>query len=330
MSVTAAQCEQAGAQARAAAAAYEEAFTATVPPPVIAANRAQLMSLTATNFLGQNTPAIAATEAHYGQMWAQDAAAMYGYAAASAAATQLTPFTAPKQTAHPGADAGQSAAVAQATGTAAGNGAQTAMSGSMSATPQALQGLAAPLQAVAPAQDMLPSILPGSLVGLLGLLTPYTASIGTVNLATRLASQARSELTAETVQRIAVATGADELEPAAPGSPMTLVGSTAATDSGGGAVNAGLGRAPAVGSMSVPQTWTAAAPPPPVRTVTEVQTAAAGLSATPSIAVGDGQEILLSEMAIAGMAGRAMTVSGGRGSKKTYTITVTENPPEAK
>ena len=37
-------------------------FAATVPPPVIAANRALLAMLIATNFLGQNTPAIAATE----------------------------------------------------------------------------------------------------------------------------------------------------------------------------------------------------------------------------------------------------------------------------
>ncbi|WP_373195727.1 PPE family protein, partial [Mycobacterium marinum] len=80
---TAALAEQAGSQAVAAAGAYEAAFVATVPPPVIAANRALLMALMATNFLGQNTGAIAATEAQYGEMWAQDAAAMYGYAGSS-------------------------------------------------------------------------------------------------------------------------------------------------------------------------------------------------------------------------------------------------------
>lgn len=56
MSVTAVRAEQAGAQAEAAAAAYEAAFAATVPPPVIEANRAQLMALIATNVLGQNAP----------------------------------------------------------------------------------------------------------------------------------------------------------------------------------------------------------------------------------------------------------------------------------
>ena len=58
-----------------------------MPPALIAENRSQLMQLVATNLLGQNTPAIAAAQAQYGEMWAQDAAAMYGYAAHSAAIT---------------------------------------------------------------------------------------------------------------------------------------------------------------------------------------------------------------------------------------------------
>lgn len=84
---------QTGSQAAAAASAYEAAFLATVPPPVVEANRALLAALLATNFLGQNTAAIAATEAQYLEMWAQDAAAMYGYSGASAAATALPPLT---------------------------------------------------------------------------------------------------------------------------------------------------------------------------------------------------------------------------------------------
>lgn len=52
MSGTAGQAEQTATQVKAAAAAYEEAFAATVPPPVVAANRSQLMSLVATNLLG--------------------------------------------------------------------------------------------------------------------------------------------------------------------------------------------------------------------------------------------------------------------------------------
>src|SRR5271154_4353437 len=93
LSDTAAQAEQTASQAQAAAAAYEAAFAASIPPPVIEANRALLSALVATNFLGINTPAIAATEAAYAEFWAQDAVAMYGYAGSSAAATVLSPFT---------------------------------------------------------------------------------------------------------------------------------------------------------------------------------------------------------------------------------------------
>ncbi|WP_276553171.1 PPE family protein [Mycobacterium lentiflavum] len=101
LSTAAAQAAQTGAQASAAAAAYEAAFAMTVPPPVIAANRAQLIALVATNFFGQNTPAIAATEAQYMQMWVQDATAMYGYAADSEIASTLTSFDDPPQTTNP-------------------------------------------------------------------------------------------------------------------------------------------------------------------------------------------------------------------------------------
>src|SRR5271165_6675966 len=95
LSSAAGLAEESASQARAAAAAFETAFTMTVAPPLIAANRVLLMTLIATNFFGQNTPAIAATEAQYMEMWAQDAAAMYGYAGSSALATQLSQFVDP-------------------------------------------------------------------------------------------------------------------------------------------------------------------------------------------------------------------------------------------
>ena len=134
MSATAAQAEQTAAQARAAAAAYETAFAATVPPPVITANRAALASLLATNIFGQNTAAIATTEAQYAGMWARDAAAMYGYAGQSAVASHVTPFTPPPQTTDPGGLAAQSATVAQP----------------MSAVTSVLQSLASPTAADPP------------------------------------------------------------------------------------------------------------------------------------------------------------------------------------
>ena len=101
LGATAAQAETTATQAMAAASAYEAAFMSTVPPPEIAANRSLLAGLVATNFLGQNTPAIAATEAMYAEMWVQDAVAMYGYAALSSSATTLTPFSQPQQNTDP-------------------------------------------------------------------------------------------------------------------------------------------------------------------------------------------------------------------------------------
>src|SRR3984957_15914958 len=110
---TAAQAEQTASQAQAAAGAYEAAFAASIPPPVITANRATLALLVATNLLGQNTPAIAANEATYGEFWAQDAVAMYGYAGAATTASQLTPFTAAPATTNDTGQATQSASTAQ-------------------------------------------------------------------------------------------------------------------------------------------------------------------------------------------------------------------------
>ncbi|HWS92686.1 MAG TPA: PPE family protein, partial [Mycobacterium sp.] len=146
MSATAAQAELAASQAQAAAAAYAAAFAATVPPPEIAANRALLMLLTATNFFGQNTAAIAATEAQYAEMWAQDAAAMYGYAGSSAAATAaVTPFTAAPQTTNGAGLAAQAAASSQSAGSSTGTGVQSVLSQLTSAITGALQNLASPL-----------------------------------------------------------------------------------------------------------------------------------------------------------------------------------------
>lgn len=65
-------------------AADLEAASAALPPKSVVASRTRLTTLIATNILGQNTPAIAATEAQYEQMWAQDVAAMFGYTAGSA------------------------------------------------------------------------------------------------------------------------------------------------------------------------------------------------------------------------------------------------------
>ena len=139
MSTTAAQAEETANHVRAAVAAYEAAFAATVPPPAIAANRALLAALVATNFFGQNTPAIMATEALYAAMWAEDAVAMYGYAAASQSAIAVTPFTAPPQTTNDNATSSQADAVAKAAAEPAGQAAATVAQNAVATAPSTTQ-----------------------------------------------------------------------------------------------------------------------------------------------------------------------------------------------
>lgn len=119
------QAETTARQATAAAEAYSTAVAAVVPPPVISANRVLLKQLVATNFFGQNSPAIGEAERQYAEMWAQDAAAMYRYASSSATASALASFSQPPQTTNAAGQSVQSAAVAQAGTAAAGNGAAT-------------------------------------------------------------------------------------------------------------------------------------------------------------------------------------------------------------
>jgi PPE-repeat protein len=140
MRTAAVQCEEAASRATAAAAAYEMAFAMMVPPPAIVTNRVRLATLIATNFLGQNTPAIAVTEAEYSEMWAQDATAMYNYAASAASASAFKVFTSPPQTTNPSGLVAQAGAV----GRAIGSKAQTASTRLMSAVTRALQQLATP------------------------------------------------------------------------------------------------------------------------------------------------------------------------------------------
>ena len=224
MSATAAQAEQAAAQAHAAASAYEAAFTMTVDPAEIVANRIQTMSLIASNILGQNTPAIAAREAHYGEMWAQDIVAMHGYASSSAAATKLTSFTSPPQTTNPSGLAGQAATVAKA---------------------------AVPAQTLL--ADLLASLGPigdGSLVSL--------NIISTLSLAATTASMSSSFAgTAEAYRNGHQGESSPPVEPG-PVEEPNLVSAALMSRSGSAAVAASTGGANPVGGLSVPPSWATA------------------------------------------------------------------------
>jgi PPE-repeat protein len=302
MNTTAAQAEQAANQAKAAAAAYEAAFSATVPPPVIAANRAQLASLVATNFLGQNTPAIAATEVHYAEMWAQDAAAMYGYAGSSAAATQLTSFTGPTQNTNAGALAGQSAAVGQATAAPAGTGSQS-LSQLVTTVPNTLQGLASPASSTSSSVTSSTSG-PGGIWNLLtggssgnSALDSFWSEWGpNANIWNTIFSSGfympsntlgafTSLLGGQAAGAAGDAAGAaasDGLGAAAGGFAGPLGGLGGLGGLSGG-VSAGVGKAAALGPLSVPSSWTAIAP-----TASPIASALGGtpLASPPAVAAG--------------------------------------------
>ena len=201
MSATAAQAEETATQARDAATAYQTAFAGTVPPALVAANRAQLTSLVATNIFGQNTSAIAAIEVQYADMWAQDATAMYNYAGQSATAAQVTPFTPPPQTTNPSGLVSQSTGVAQATGTSAGAGAQSALSQLMSRMPSSLQTLATPATAAPAASSA------QGLASLIGPGTPLTTLLEAYELGGPVLLPARNVLITATVGMALAARG---------------------------------------------------------------------------------------------------------------------------
>jgi PPE-repeat protein len=271
---TAAQAEQAGTQAKAAAAAFSTAFAMTVPPPVIAANRALLMALVATNILGQNTPAIAATEAHYAEMWAQDATAMYAYAASSASASALTPFTPQQLTTNPGGLAGQSLAVGQAVGTSAGHVQAIISTGQlMSAAPQALQALASPLSSTAA-----PTGIGGIASAISNITLPSISDVATA-VSTTLGLGADGGIIGSVWGAggmgagVSWAASAASAAPAAlPAVPGALALASAPGPLSGQAVSASMGEASMVSGLSVPHAWTTAAP--------EMRLAAATLPST--------------------------------------------------
>ena len=266
LGATGEQAEQTAAQASAAASAYETAFAATVPPPIVAANRSLLAMLVATNILGQNTPAIAATEAHYGEMWAQDAAAMYGYAGDSATASQVTPFTTPPQTTNPGGLAAQAAAVTQAAGTSGGTDVQTIMSSGpqlISGMPQALQSLASPqslASLTATTTDTSSSSSSSSLSMLNSLSTPLRMATMPMSMLSKLFTAGSTANAARAASTAANELGAAQSAGLGSGAGALTLTSIGGIGAGTPAVSAGMGQATSVGALSVPSAWGGAAP----------------------------------------------------------------------
>jgi PPE-repeat protein len=252
MSTTATAAEQTASQLASAIAAYEAAFSATVAPPVIAANRSLLAMLVATNIVGQNTPAIAATEAQYAEMWAQDAGAMYGYAGASAAATTVRPFNPPPPTTNPAGTGTQAAALTHAAASPAG-----AAQNLLSQVPTSLQSLAS-------------GGLPNGTAGIMNFLnSPGSQALEPLFDGVAVDSQEATQCGFVGIAPINYLTNLYGGIPEAPAAAIAAAAAPALAAPEGGlglagsygpGVSAGVGGAATVGGLSVPPSWATESP----------------------------------------------------------------------
>jgi PPE-repeat protein len=259
VTLAATQAEEAATKARAAAAAFETAIAAIVPPALVTANRAQYRALIMANTFGHYTAQIAATEAAYAEMWAQDAHAMYGYAASSSASTTLTPFTEPPQTTTAAGQSGQAAAVAQAVGTSTAS--QSSLSALMAAVPQQLQTLsaagassAATSATSSSALDPLSSIMTGfSDFNTFSSPASLAAGFGRTFFGggNFLSAVYRTGIQAKDLPKIAE----EDAGRAAGAKTQAWVPEGVERP-----VLAGVGRAEPIGGLSVPQSWASATP----------------------------------------------------------------------
>jgi PPE-repeat protein len=253
LSAAAGQAEAAAAQARLAATAFESALTATVPTAAIAANRAQLMTLIATNILGQNTPAIFMTEFEYMEMWAQDVGAMLGYhGGAAAVAAALPSFSLPSFS-------------------------LSGLTGLLGATPltgvlSGVTGLAGPggtalTSALSPVTSVVTSAGSTALSSFTGLYSQYGSLLQVVMTPASLAMSpmmmaVQAGMSASNSSGLAGASAAGLAGADAP----KFVGDTIPKGLGAGglgglgSVGGGLGNARLVGAMSVPPTWQGSSP----------------------------------------------------------------------
>src|SRR6516165_8290812 len=280
LSAAAGQAEAAAAQARAAATAFESALAGTVPTAAVAANRSQLLALIATNILGQNTPAIAMTEFHYMEMWAQDVAAMLGYhAGATGVAAALPSFSLP-----PVSLAGLSGLTGLLASTPL-TGVVSQVTGlATSATPaltSALSPVLSPvLGAVSPAVSQVSALASSAPVGEISQLSqivmcPASMAMSPIMMAAQAGMSAHPELAGATAAGLA---GADAPK---------FVGDTVPKGLGGGVgglggATGGLGNARLVGAMSVPPTWQGSTP------ARMVSAAMSGLGEMPAAAAAGG------------------------------------------
>ncbi|ORJ55782.1 PPE family protein [Mycobacterium simiae] len=257
VSGTGANALEAARRMRAAAAAFEVALAAIVPPEAVAANRELLAQLAASNIFGQNAPAIAATEAAYEQMWAQDAAAMFDYASSSAAACTLAPFGEPPPNTSLFGQSDQRAAVARAVRNSPPGAAQRTLAQLIAEIPHGLQRLATvdAGNAARPSAYWVESLLLNAFAD----FNTLTAPINLVSSVIRTYTSGGSFLFAAKRDIDAHASPAETGSAPTLSEPAFKVPEWGSTGLGDRVV-AGMGRAAPIGGLSAPQSWASTAP----------------------------------------------------------------------
>ncbi|MCV6963117.1 PPE family protein [Mycobacterium intermedium] len=256
LEISAEEAANAASQASAAATAYEAAFAGSVPPPLIAANRALLAELVATNIFGQNSQAIGTTEAQYAEFWAQDSEAMYTYAGRAATATKLADLPAPAEVVDPGAAADQAIAVFKAQNQAVATQVGNMLNQINPRVSEVLKTLSAPINGSAIDQWIVANTPLDDVVSLFSkYLSPYISSLQSMIQSTQSFGQVSNGLTAmanfakPAASAAKAAEGAAQAAGAAAANAGANIGSTAA------GVAAGLGKAIPIGGLSAPAKW---------------------------------------------------------------------------
>jgi len=254
------QAAQAASQATAAVNAYEAAFAASVPPPLIAANRTLLQELIASNLLGQNSSAISTLEAQYAEFWAQDSGAMYSYAGSAAAATKLADLPAPAEVVDPYGLADQAIAVFKAQYNTGYTNVMNVASQVNSRVSDVLKTLSSPINGTAIDQFLVANTPLDDVVSLYSkYLSPYVNSLAAMIQSTQSFGQVSNGLTAMAnfAKPAASAAKAAEGAASAAGAAAASAGQSAAgaVGNGLGGVAAGLGKAIPIGGLSAPANW---------------------------------------------------------------------------
>jgi PPE-repeat protein len=265
---TAGQAAQTSAQARFAAAAYESAFASTVEPAVIAANRALLAALVATNFLGQNTPAIAATEAQYMEMWFQDGLTMDTYATVAQQAVVL-PQQTPAPSPSDGGTSANAAAAAQSTANSAsstGTNLATALQNlfpslsTNSTSGNGLSGAAATTSAVSSDASTVAPTVATATGSILPVQAAYYLTMFASMPAKMLISMSNSMSASQAMQAGQQAMLADVTSILDTKMKAMMASISGQMRGFGSAISAQLASAGKLGGLSVPNGWAQAAP----------------------------------------------------------------------